>query len=106
MISLLGSNHSQIYHFHSYHSQIYHVYHYRTCHYYSQQTLSYDLPGQTSQSSTYQIRSLQTSSHSNDVGDLDDDEYGDDGRYKLDSGNESGKEVVDIAFQDQYGNET
>jgi len=58
------------------------------------------------QSSIYQIKSLQTSFRSNDVDELDDDEYGGDDRYKNRSeceyGTESKREVVDIGSQDQY----
>jgi hypothetical protein len=77
MISLLGSDHSPPHRF-----QIYYVYHDQTFHYHFQRTLAHNPLAQIYQSKIYQTRSLQTSSHLNDVDDLDDDEYGDDGRYR------------------------
>jgi hypothetical protein len=99
MISLLGSNH-----FHIDHSQIYYIYHYHTCHYHSQQNLAHDLLGRIYQSSTYQKVSPQTSSQIDEGVDGGDGENERGDRYKLDFVSE--KEVDDVAFQDQYENET
>jgi hypothetical protein len=104
MISLLGSNHFQIYQSHLYHSQIYYVYHDQTFHYHSQQILANDLLGRIYQSSTYQIRSPQTFSQIDEGVDGGDGENERGDRYKLDFVSE--KEVDDVAFQDQYENET